>query len=146
MVSIVLDASALLRLLLKQAGADRVLQLLQTARQPGARVLISSINWGEVVGRIDAVHGRFAAQTLMGTLVTYGLEIIPASAERAERAALLKRDWKMGYADAFCVELASSMSGSTLVSADFDFLAAEHFVNIEMLPGNFTSPAESPLQ
>ncbi len=92
------------------------------------------MNRGEVVGRIDRAQGRPAARALTGTMIHYGLEIVAVSGYRAEQAALIKRDWSIGYADAFCAQLAIENAPSTLVTADFDFSPLKHIASIEFLP------------
>ena len=62
------------------------------------------------------------------------MEVIPVTAERALRAALIKVRRKMGYADAFGVDLVSDAPEYVLVTADFDLKAAAHDVKIEFLP------------
>ena len=47
----VLDASALLVFLLKDAGSVRILQLLKDADRTGVPILVSVVNWGEVERR-----------------------------------------------------------------------------------------------
>ena len=64
----------------------------------------------------------------------YGLEIVPLTPERAAKAAVLKVDLEMGYADAACVELAASLPGCALLTADYDFASATAIVNIQFLP------------
>jgi PIN domain nuclease of toxin-antitoxin system len=104
----VLDASAVLRFLLGEAGDHRVKTVLEDSQRGALRAVISAVNCGEVVGKIYQSQGRLAAEALTTTLKFYGLEIIPVTADRAARAALLKVDLKLGYADAICVELAAS--------------------------------------
>ena len=130
----VLDASALLRLLLNQPGAARVEQILEGGYMRTDRVLISAVNWGEVVGKIDRERGRPTALGLRKTMEHYGLEIVASSSRSAEEAALLKRDSGIGYADAFCLQLAVERSAATLVTADFDFAPLKHQHAIEFLP------------
>jgi len=134
MVTSVLDASSLLRFLLGEAGGDRVLGVLSASQTGIARAVISTVNWGEVVGKIYKSQGRAAADALTVTLQFYGLEMVPATTERAAKAAVLKVDLKLGYADAFCVELATSIPNSILITADHDFQLAVSLVAVEFLP------------
>jgi PIN domain nuclease of toxin-antitoxin system len=130
----VLDASAVLRFLLGEAGDQRVEEILEGSQRGASRAVISAINCGEVVGKIYQSQGRLAAEALATTLQFYGLEIVPVTADRAARAAVLKVDLKLGYADAICVELAASLPNSTIITADYDFVAATALVAIEFLP------------
>jgi len=136
MVTWVLDASAVLRFLLGGAGDRRVGAILASAQTGAERAVICAVNWGEVVGKIYKSQGRYAADNLTATLQFYGLEIIPAGMDRAARAALLKVDLKLGYADAFCVELSSGIVNSIIVTADHDFQAAASLATLEYLPNN----------
>ena len=97
------------------------------------------VNWGEVVGKIYKSQGRYAADHLSTTLQFYGLEIIPAGMDRAARAALLKVDLKLGYADAFCIELAIGIANSVIVTADYDFQVAAALVTLKFLPNNHST-------
>ena len=130
----VLDASAVLRFLLGEAGDQRVEEILEGSQRGASRAVISAINCGEVVGKIYQSQGRLVAEALATTLQFYGLEIVPVTADRAARAAVLKVDLKLGYADAICVELAASLPNSTIITADYDFVAATALVAIEFLP------------
>ena len=60
--------------------------------------------------------------------------IIPATAERAVRAAEIKEDRKLAYADAFAIELAMDSPDHVLVTADYDFKAVDDLARIEFLP------------
>ena len=134
MVISVLDASAILRFLLGQAGRERIIAVLEGTQLGQSRSVISSVNWGEVVSKIYKAQGRPSADALTSTMQFYGLEIIPMDAQRATRAAVLKVDLKLGYADAICVELALSLPGSLLLTADYDFEVASTLVRTEFLP------------
>lgn len=60
--------------------------------------------------------------------------IVPATGERAVRAAELKVDHGLGYADAFALELAVSTPDALLVTADYGFQSAADLASIEFLP------------
>ena len=134
MVAVVLDASALLRFLLGETGGERIKELLKSAFNAKASLFISAVNWGEVVGKVYTAHGKAKAEALEGTFAYYGLQIVPVDARRSFRAATLKADYQIPYADAFCVELALSLPEHLLVTADFDFKALETHAKIEFLP------------
>ncbi|MGH9600365.1 MAG: PIN domain-containing protein, partial [Terracidiphilus sp.] len=60
--------------------------------------------------------------------------IIPATADRAVRAANLKVDRSVSYADAFALDLAMDSPDHVLVTADYDFKRVEDLARIEFLP------------
>jgi predicted nucleic acid-binding protein len=134
MVTYVLDASAILRYLDGEAGSERVAEIIKDHLAGRHKAVISAIHWGEVAGVTCKAHGREAVALVVSRLYAFGLEIVPATAERAVRAALIKVQRKISYADAFGVELVSDAPGHVLVTADFDLKAAIHDAKIEFLP------------
>lgn len=134
MVTYALDASAVLRYLDGEAGAERVGEILKDHIAGRHTAVLSAIHWGEVAGVVYKAHGRDALDRVLSRLVSFGMEVIPVTAERALRAALIKVRRKIGYADAFGVELVSDAPEHVLVTADFDLKAAAHDVKIEFLP------------
>jgi len=134
MVTYVLDSSAVLRLLLKEPGADRIKSILEDLSRGTANVMVSAIHWGEVVGKIYKAHGKDAADQLPLRFLPLGVEVVPATLIRAAQAGAIKADTKIPYADAFGVELALDSPDHILVTADFDFKPAESRIRIEFLP------------
>ena len=134
MVTYALDSSAVLRYLHGEAGSERVAEIIKGHLAERHRAVISAIHWGEVAGVTCKAYGRQAVDLVLSRLLSFGLEIVPTTAERAVLAALIKVRRKVPYADAFGVELASELSNCILVTADFDLKAAVHDVKIEFLP------------
>ena len=125
----VFDASALLRLLDREAGHEQTSRLLAESD----RALISAVHWGEVVG---ILHKR-DPERLETHLIRFralGLIVESVTQARAERSALLKQRYRLPYVDAFAVELAMRHAGCMLVTADYDFLPAREDLQIEFLP------------
>ena len=133
MVTYVLDASAILRYLDRESGFDRVSEILKQHLAGHVRVVMSAVHCGEVAGVTCKNHGRATLDLVLARLFAFGIEIVPANAERAIRSALIKFERRIPYADAFGVELASESSEHILVTADFDLKAAAHDVKIEFL-------------
>ncbi len=134
MTTYVLDASAVLRFLHKHTGSVRVGEILGFIEPGSGRAAISAVNWGEVACTTAKLQGSSMVNPILAQLLYLGLEVIPASPERAVRAGMLKASLKIPYADAFCIELASDSPDHVLVTADFDMKPAEHLVKIEFLP------------
>lgn len=133
MVTYVLDASAILRYIEDEAGGKRVEEILKGLLAGKNLVKISAVHWGEVAGIIVKKHGMQALDTVLARLQSFGIEIIPATAERAVHSALIKVQRKIPYADAFGVDLASDSRQHIFVTADFDVKPAEQDVRIEFL-------------
>ncbi len=134
MVTYVLDSSAILNFFDGEAGADRVAEIIKAHLAGTHRATIAAVHWGEIAGVIAKVHGRAAMELALSRLLSFGIETVPATAERALRAALIKLNRKIPYADAFGVDLTMDSSGHVLVTADFDLKAAARDVKIEFLP------------
>jgi predicted nucleic acid-binding protein len=134
MVTYALDSSAVLRYLDREAGAGRVAEIIKGHLAGRHKVIISAIHWGEVALITAKGHGRQAVELVLARLLSFGFEIVPATAERAARASLIKFKRNIPYADAFGVELVSDSADHVLVTADFDLKAASRDVTIEFLP------------
>jgi predicted nucleic acid-binding protein len=130
----VLDASAILRYLDGEAGADRVAKIIKGHLAGKRQVIVSAIHWGEVAGITFKKHGKQLSDVVLTRLRAFGFEIVPATAEQAVSSAHIKVQYGIPYADAFGVALAAISSEHVLVTADFDVKPAAAAVQIEFLP------------
>jgi predicted nucleic acid-binding protein len=97
-------------------------------------VCISAVQWGEVAGNLRKRLGALQERRILSSFLPSESEIIAASAERAVRAAEIKVDRKIAYADAFALELAMESADHVLVTADYGFKAVDDLARIEFLP------------
>lgn len=134
MTAYVLDSSALLRYIDNEVGAERVEQLLGACVAGRAQVSISAVQWGEIAGNLRKRLGASQQSRILSSLLPSESEIVPAGIERAVRAAELKVDRKISYADAFALELAMSFADHVLVTADYGFKDVDDLARIEFLP------------
>ncbi|HEX7727828.1 MAG TPA: PIN domain-containing protein [Terracidiphilus sp.] len=130
----ILDSSALIRFFDNEPGAERVQQVLAACADGVAKVRVSAVQWGEITGNLRKRFGAQEQERVLGGGLPSELQIVAATAERAVRAAALRVDRGLGYADAFAVELAESIPQSTLLTADYGFKSAEDLIRIEFLP------------
>ena len=130
----VLDSSALIRYIDSEAGADRVNALLKACVSGKAGLCISAVQWGEVAGNLRKRLGASEEKRILSTLLPSEAEIIPVGGERAVRAADIKVDKNISYADAFVLELAMSFTDHVLVTADYGFKDVDDLARIEFLP------------
>jgi PIN domain nuclease of toxin-antitoxin system len=136
MTTYVLDASAILRFGDKEAGFDRVRDLFIDAAQGKAELLLSAVNWGEIVGALYKRAGGLSALTnnLAANLAALPLTIVPADKDRAASAAIFKYNFKVPLVDAFAGSLALH-ENATLVTADYHFKSVPSgTIKIEFLP------------
>lgn len=134
MTVFVLDSSAALRFLDKEAGRDRIAAILTAKRSKLAELTISAVQWGEIAGAVRKKQGAFAQSRAMAILAQFQPLIVAATGERAIRAAEVKVDRKISYADAFALELAMDSPEHVLVTADYGFKAVDDLAQIEFLP------------
>jgi predicted nucleic acid-binding protein len=130
----VLDSSALIRYIDSEAGADRVNAVLKACVAGKAEVCISAVQWGEIAGNLRKRLGASEERRILSSLLPSESEIIPVSGERAVRAAEIKVDRKVSYADAFALDLAMDSRDHILVTADYDFEDVADLARIEFLP------------
>jgi PIN domain nuclease of toxin-antitoxin system len=129
----VFDASTILRFTDKEAGFDRVRVLLHGAGRGDWTILISAVNWGEIVSVLYKRSG-ISAQRLLSNIAALPIRVMPIDASFAERAGLFKVDHAVPYADAFAGALAEDQQ-ATLVTADYDFKnVPKGTFKIEFLP------------
>jgi ribonuclease VapC len=133
MTTCVLDSSALLRYIDDEPGADRVEVILASCIAGTLETRISAVQWGEIAGKLRSHHGPKEQSRILSSLPSE-IEVVPATSETAVRAAALRVDRKISYADAFALELALGSSGPVLLTADYGFKAVTDLVNIEFLP------------
>jgi predicted nucleic acid-binding protein len=138
MVTYVLDTSAVLRYVDREAGSARVTSLLRACKAGTLHIKVSAVHWGEVVGLALKRHGTTQGGRFSSRLGTLPLEVVPVTQERAARAAALSLRYKIPYVDSFALELASDTPDHRLLTADFDFKPAEHDISIEFLPPKHT--------
>jgi predicted nucleic acid-binding protein len=134
MIVYVLDSSALLRYIDNEAGADRIEAIIGACVAGQAEICISALQWGEIAGKIRQHLGANDELRILGNLLPSEVKIVSASGERAVRAANLKVDRKIGYTDAFALDLAMDSPDHLLVTADYGFKAMADLARIEFLP------------
>jgi predicted nucleic acid-binding protein len=117
-----------------EAGADRIEAILRECVSGKAEVCISALQWGEIAGRLRQRLGAQDEMRILTSLVPSEVQVISATAECAVRAAHLRADRKISYADAFALDLAMDSPDHVLVTADYGFKAVADLARIEFLP------------
>ncbi|MGP0017807.1 MAG: PIN domain-containing protein [Candidatus Sulfotelmatobacter sp.] len=134
MVTYVLDSSAILRYLDNEAGAARVAELIKSHLAGKCTAVIAAPHWGEIAGISCKVHGEQSMELMLSRLDAFGLQVIPADADRCVVAALIKVKRGLPYVDSFGVGLTAEAADRVFVTADFDFKVVARDVKIEFLP------------
>jgi predicted nucleic acid-binding protein len=130
----VLDANALISFIEnRRVAAEKVRDLLAEALRQDVPLLMSAVNWGEVLYVVWRRHGELKARSAETTLQQLPIVVMSADQPRASRAAALKHKHSLGYADAFAAELAIEHDAS-LVTADPDFAKVGKALSVYSLP------------
>ncbi len=129
MNSFVLDSFALLRFIQKEPGNEPVKAILDDAMSGKACVMLNIINMGEVIYNVQRRFGQQAKLDVVKSISLLDIEILPSPNDMVYRAAELKAQFSMSYADTFVV--ASALEhGATVVTGDPEFRQVEHLVKI----------------
>lgn len=117
---LVFDSWALLAFLLEQSGAAETEKLIGDALDANARMLVTSVNMGEVwyslARRLDAQR----ADAKVAELTRMGLEIVEVDWSLTRMAAALKVGRRLSYADCFAAAL-TQREDSSLLTGDREF-------------------------
>ncbi len=129
----VLDSYAVLAVLGSEPGSDKVRTLLQKAEQEDVTLRINWVNVGEVAYIVERRWGKEKVYQAVATLQATAVEIVCVGRELALRAAAIKAEHPLAYADAFAAALAMETEG-ILVTGDPEFARLEKMVRIQWLP------------
>ncbi len=129
----VLDSFAVLAYLEDEAGAGQVSAVLETARQGGASVWMSIVNYGEVVYITEREQGLFAAQRAIAAMDQLPMSVVDADRKLTLSAAKVKAHHGISHADAFAIALAQAEQ-ATVLTGDPEFRKVEALVAIDWLP------------
>jgi uncharacterized protein len=132
-----LDAFAWLAWLQDEPGAAVVQQCLDESDRGRAECVTSIINLGEAYYRLIRVQRRDEAESLwrMALRRTLPVAVKEATRRRARRAAELKANHAIAYADAFAVSTALEFR-ATLLTGDPEIkpLEGEDELHVQWLP------------
>ena len=126
MSSVVLDASALLAVLLQEPGADKVERVLQSS-------LISTVNVSEVVA--SAVERGLMLETVMPCLTRLSIVMVPFDVEQATIAASFRpatRSLGLSLGDRACLAL-GFLRKLPVMTADQLWAKADIRITVEMI-------------
>ena len=117
----------------KENGHLRVNELLEKGRGKEVNLNMSIVNFGEVFYLTAKRHGIEEAKRVEATLRLLPMQIIsPLEEKLVMRAAYLKAQYPISYADAFVAAL-TEQEKAILVTGDRDFKRVEKKIKIEWL-------------
>jgi predicted nucleic acid-binding protein len=128
----VLDASALLAMFFGEPGVDMMRDLFNRAAEADRPLLVSAVNWAEVLYRLARRHGQEGLEVARRFDRTMPLHVVPVDLELAEIAAEFKASRKLALADAFAAALAKHKKAE-LITGDQEFKQVEGDIKIGWL-------------
>lgn len=125
----VLDSHSLIAYLENETGVEKMIELLQVARDSGKTLLLSVVNWGEVYYITLREAGRERAEAVAHLISTLPIQVVPIDLELTKQAAEFKAFKRMSYGDCFAAALAK-LRKAELVTGDEEFRQVEKEVKI----------------
>lgn len=126
------DSHALLAFFQKEEGADMVAGLLRKALKQNFEQFICVINLGEIIYMTKRRFGDKRKVEILGRIQQLGLKILPVPEPIVYKAAELKAEYSISYADCFALACAVER-GAILVTGDPEFKKVAHLVPIEWI-------------
>jgi predicted nucleic acid-binding protein len=129
----VLDTSAIFSFAENEAGADRVEQILTSARNHESAVYISFASVTELYYIAWQETGRSSALELIAIVKSLPLKVVESFERLSLLAGSIKANHRLSFADAFVVATASHVNG-VLVHKDPEFEQVKGLISLEQLP------------
>lgn len=128
----VLDSYAVLAFLFGEPAAPKVRQILDEAAASRRPVLMSVVNWAEVLYRTRREKGEEGIEDVRLFGRTMPVEFVSADHALAEAAGELKAGHKISLADAFAAALAAQRDAE-LVTGDPELKALDGIIKLRWL-------------
>jgi predicted nucleic acid-binding protein len=126
------DSHALLAFFQKEEGAETVAKILRKSVEQRLDQLISVINLGEIIYMTKRRFGDQKMVEILGRIYQLGLKVLPAPEPLVYKAAELKAEYPISYADCFALACALEYS-AILVTGDPEFKKVVHLVSIQWI-------------
>jgi len=126
------DSHALLAFFQNEEGAEIVAEILQGAVKKGLDRFICVINLGEIIYITKRRFGDSKKLEVLARVHQLGLQVLPVPQNLVFKAAEIKAQYPISYAD--CFALACAMEHSArVVTGDPDFKKIAHLVSIDWI-------------
>ena len=104
--NITFDTFAVLSVIFKESGQSLVEGYLQKASRFEIEIFLNEINLGEIYYRIWKHHAKNNANGALKLIQLWPLTLVSIDQQFILAAATWKAQYKISYADAFCIETA----------------------------------------
>ena len=128
----ILDSYAVLALLGKEPGHDRVFELLNRSKKGKAWVAMTWVNVGEVAYIVQRRRDISHVHQILANLESSKVVFVGVEQQLALKAADLKAEFPIAYADAYAAALAE-IKGAVLITGDPEFKVLENKLSIEWI-------------
>jgi predicted nucleic acid-binding protein len=129
----VLDTFAILVLLGREPGNEKVSHLLRHAETGEIRLLMPWVNAGEMAYIVERRWGQRRLSQVLASLARTAMEFVPVERGVALAAAHIKAMHPIAYADAFAAALAEG-TGAILITGDPEFEQLQDTLRIQWVP------------
>ena len=129
---ILFDAHAILKWTQKERGYRKVKTLMQGCRDQSVTGYMNQINVGEVYYKTIRVVGIEAAKSFLENFLRLPISIILPDRDLIWRAAEIKAEYAISYADCFAVATALRYEAAIL-TGDPEFKRVEKIVTVEWI-------------
>ena len=126
------DSHALLAFFQKEKGSGIVAKILRNAEKLSLNRLICVINLGEIIYMTKRRFGDQKKVELLGRVHQLGFKILPVPESLVYKAAELKAEYPISYADCFALACTLEQS-AVLVTGDPEFKKVAHLVRIKWI-------------
>jgi ribonuclease VapC len=132
MKSYVMDSCAMIAFFENEPGADKVAAVLDELMEQRAKAFMSVINWGEIYYNTMRIQGIETAEEVIAQFKKYPIELVPADQSLTYKAAKLRGEYKIAYADCFAAALSSKLR-APVITGDPEFKKLEPGISIQWI-------------
>ena len=126
------DSHALLAFFQNESGANIVYEILRKSRKEHIDRLVCVINLGEIIYITKRMFGDQKKIEILGRIHQLGFKMLPVSDTLVYRAAEIKAEYPISYADCFVIACAQEHN-ATIVTGDPEFKYVGHLTKIEWI-------------
>ena len=126
------DSHALLAFFQEEKGTEVVAKILRRALKQRLDRLLCVINLGEIIYMTKRRFGDNKKVEILGRVHQLGFKILPAPEALVYKAAELKADYPISYADCFALACALEQS-AILVTGDPELKKVDHLISIQWI-------------
>ena len=132
MKSYVIDSFAMIAFFEDEPGAEKVADVLNALMKQKAKAFMSMINWGEVYYNTMRVQGINKAEEVIGQIKKYPIQLVSVDQGLTYKAAKLRGEHKIAYADCFAAALSSKLK-APVITGDPEFKKLEPEISIQWI-------------